>query len=259
MQSEETRNAADLLHGTWLGHPLHPLLTDMVIGSWTLGTMFDVLGLLGSEDNFAQQAADTLVGLGLVAAVPTALSGLTDYGSIKRDAVRTGAAHGLSNGTAFVLFLLSMSARKGGSRGLAFLLALMGLGAMTIGAYLGGDLAYRKKVGVNHARSVNKPTAWTNVLPAAHLPDGGKQRVEVAGYPVLLYRHGDTVHAIGAVCSHAGGSLEEGTISNDCVTCPWHQSVFDLRDGSIVHGPAVYPQPDYLARIQDGQIQVVSA
>ncbi|MGF1505856.1 MAG: Rieske 2Fe-2S domain-containing protein [Chloroflexi bacterium] len=259
MQNGATRHAADLLHGTWLGHPLHPLLTDMTVGSWTLSTLFDVLGLLGSDDDFAHKAADTLVNLGLVAAVPTILSGLADYSAIKRDAVKTGIVHGMANGTAFVMFLFSMWARKGKNRALAILFSLVGLAFMTLGAYLGGDLAYRKKVGVNHAESVERPAAWLDVMPAENLPPGQKARVEVAGYPVLLYRHDDIIHAIGAVCSHAGGPLEQGMISEDCVTCPWHASVFDLRDGSIVHGPAVYPQPDYHARIHEGSIQIMSA
>jgi nitrite reductase/ring-hydroxylating ferredoxin subunit len=73
---------------------------------------------------------------------------------------------------------------------------------------------------------------------------------------VLLYRYGGTVYAISAVCSHAGGPLEEGQFDGFCVQCPWHDSVYDLRDGSVVHGPATFNQPAYRARIYNGQIEI---
>ncbi|MBZ0302599.1 MAG: Rieske (2Fe-2S) protein [Anaerolineae bacterium] len=74
--------------------------------------------------------------------------------------------------------------------------------------------------------------------------------------PVLLYREGEAIDAIGAVCSHAGGPLEDGSFADGCVECPWHNSVFDLRDGHVVHGPATFDEPHYQVRIQDGQIEV---
>jgi nitrite reductase/ring-hydroxylating ferredoxin subunit len=80
--------------------------------------------------------------------------------------------------------------------------------------------------------------------------------VTVADAPVLLYRDGAEISAIGAVCSHAGGPLDEGSTEDHCVRCPWHDSVFDLRDGSVVHGPATYPEPGFDVRERDGQIEL---
>jgi nitrite reductase/ring-hydroxylating ferredoxin subunit len=64
------------------------------------------------------------------------------------------------------------------------------------------------------------------------------------------------VYALDSTCSHMGGPLEEGTISDGCVTCPWHGSTFRFADGSIVRGPASTPEPRYQTRIQDGRIEV---
>jgi nitrite reductase/ring-hydroxylating ferredoxin subunit len=80
--------------------------------------------------------------------------------------------------------------------------------------------------------------------------------VEVEGKHVLLCRENGEVFAIGAVCSHAGGPLDQGKIRDGCVQCPWHDSVFDLRDGSIVHGPATQPQASFETRVRSGRIEI---
>lgn len=250
-----TRALADLLHGTWLGHPLHPVLTDITLGGWFLGGLFDLFSLIPGNKH-AGRAADTLTAIGTASAIPTALAGLTDYSAIKQDAVEHGALHGLLNSGALFSYMLSLSARKKGSRlaGLAF--SAVGLSLATLAAYIGGELTYRLRVGVNHAQYPKQPEGWTAVLAEGDLNESERKRVEVEGNPVLLYRYSGTVHAIGAVCSHAGGPLEEGEFEVFCVTCPWHDSTFDVRDGSVVHGPATYEQPHYQARIRDGQIEV---
>jgi len=62
-------------------------------------------------------------------------------------------------------------------------------------------------------------------------------------------------HAIER-CSHAGAPLDEEQFYDGCVECPWHNSVFDLRDGRVIHGPATFPEPTYDARMRDGQVEV---
>src|SRR5215204_3287435 len=64
----------DALSGVWLGHALHPLLTDLPIGSYTSAVLLDWLG--GSD---AETAADRLIGLGLLFTVPTAATGMTEW------------------------------------------------------------------------------------------------------------------------------------------------------------------------------------
>lgn len=252
-----TRALADALHGTWFGHPLHPALTDIPIGAWLMAGVFDAYAGMGGGRP-AEQAADTLVGIGVAAAVPTALAGMADYSAIDDQAIAVGAAHALLNTAGLGLFVLSMWARASGRRGRGVLLSALGLAAVGASAGLGGDLVYRLKVGVNHSEPADKPAEWAAVLPLDDLAEGRLVRVEVEGKPVLLYHDAEHIHSIGAVCTHAGGPLEQGTVSDHCVECPWHQSVFDLRDGSVVHGPATQAQPLYEARVRNGQVEVRS-
>jgi nitrite reductase/ring-hydroxylating ferredoxin subunit/uncharacterized membrane protein len=249
------RKVVDLLHGTWLGHPLHPMLTDVVVGAWSFTSLFDLVSLF-KRTKGAESVADKLLPLGNVAAVPTLLSGLADYSTIPRPATRTGFVHSVMNNTAFVLYLASARARKKGDRGLAIGFSVAGMLFMFVGAYLGGHLTYDHKVGVNHTEPVKEPEDWTPVMDATELRDQQPQRVQVADNPVLLYRQNGRVLAIGAVCPHAGGPLEEGNFFDGCVQCPWHDSVFNLEDGAIVHGPSTYAVPNYEARIQNGRVEV---
>jgi nitrite reductase/ring-hydroxylating ferredoxin subunit/uncharacterized membrane protein len=250
-----TRAIADALHGTWFGHPLHPALTDIPIGAWALAAGFDAYAGLGGG-RYAERTADSLIAIGVAAAVPTALAGMADYSAIKEDAIAVGAAHALLNSAGLGLYLLSMRARAQDRRGLGVLLSTTALGIIGASAGLGGDLIYRRLVGVNHAPPANTPADWTAVLPLSEIAEYQARRVEIDGTPVLVYRHGEAVYAIGAVCSHAGGPLEQGTFDGACVECPWHQSVFDMRDGHVVHGPATLGQPSFLARIRDGKIEI---
>jgi nitrite reductase/ring-hydroxylating ferredoxin subunit/uncharacterized membrane protein len=250
-----TRTLADQLHGSRLGHPLHPALVAIPIGAWSLAAMFDLYAGL-SDDDFAMRASDSLIALGVAAAIPTALAGLTDYSAIDDDAAAIGAAHGLLNSAGLGLYLMSLWSRAKGERIRGVLLSTAGLAIVGTSASLGGDLIYKYRVGVSHAPPATEPQNWTSVLKTGDIGEHGRRRVEIDGTPVLIYRDGSEVYAIGAVCNHAGGPLDEGTFEGYCVTCPWHQSVFDVRDGHVVHGPAAQPQPRYQARIRAGQIEI---
>lgn len=253
------RHVFDLLHGTWLGHPLHPMLTDVTIGTWTLGAFFDAAALLGGDrrrTRRAEHVADRLTAIGAASAVPTAVSGLADYATVQEPAVPAATLHALVNDLALTFYLLSLRDRRRGNRRRGVCLSLLAMGLMTGGAWLGGHLVYHHKVGVDHSARPEGPQGWTPVLAASDLPEGKPARVEVEGTGVLLCRTGGGVYALGAVCSHAGGPLEEGDVEDCYVTCPWHDSVFDLRDGSIRHGPATQPQPRYEARLHDGHVEI---
>jgi nitrite reductase/ring-hydroxylating ferredoxin subunit len=78
------------------------------------------------------------------------------------------------------------------------------------------------------------------------------------GAPILLYRSYEQIHAMSARCTHAGGPLDEGAVDDFACTvqCPWHQSLFRLLDGSVVHGPASIPEPAYDVRVEAGRIEV---
>lgn len=244
------RVVRNLLSGTNLGHPLHPPLTDLPIGAWMMSALLDAAGPA------AEGAADLLVTAGVVAAVPTAASGLNDWSDTAGPETRVGLVHAAVNTTALSLYLASLVARIRGRRRSGKVLALAGLGMVSGGAYLGGHLAFVMGVNVNRTAWEQPPHQWTPVLADAELADGELRKADASGAPVLLYRTAGTVYALASTCSHMGGPLEEGTVSDGCVICPWHGSTFRFVDGTIVRGPASTPQPSYQTRVQDGRIEV---
>jgi nitrite reductase/ring-hydroxylating ferredoxin subunit len=245
------RAVRNLLSGTDLGHPLHPVLTDLPIGAWMMSALLDAAGGPAAEG-----AADLLVTAGVMAAVPTAAAGLNDWSDTVGPENRVGLVHAAVNTTALSLYLASLVARVRGRRRGGKALALAGLGVLTCGAHLGGHLSFVMGVNVNRTAWEQPPQEWTPVLADAELAEGKLSKAEAGGVPVLLYRTAGTVHALDSTCSHMGGPLEEGTISDGCVICPWHGSTFRFADGSIVRGPASTPEPCYETRIQDGRIEV---
>ena len=245
----------DTLSGTWLGHPLHPLLTDIPIGSFSSASLLDVLG--GQR---AERAADMLVGAGVLSSVPTVAAGFADWSDAYGEERRIGVVHAAANLLGIGLYATSLIARRRGSRRAGTSLGLLGMGVMTVGGYLGGYLGWARGIGVNNAFWQHDIGEWTPVLEEADLPDGEPVNVDVHGTSVLLYRKDSRVLAIGNRCSHAGGPLNEGAIDREaeCVTCPWHQSVFRLTDGAVVHGPASIPQAAYEVRTEGGKIEIRS-
>jgi nitrite reductase/ring-hydroxylating ferredoxin subunit len=124
------------------------------------------------------------------------------------------------------------------------------------GGYLVGHLRYVLGVEVNRTAREQPPQQWTPVLAGTELADGNLRKADAGGAPVLLYRRDGTVYALASTCTHMGGQLQEDTISDGCVTCPWPGSTFRFADGSIVRSPASTPQPSYQMRIQNGRIEV---
>lgn len=245
------RVVRNLLSGTNLGHPLHPPLTDVPIGAWTMAVLLDTIG-----GRPVRPAADALVAAGLVAAVPTAATGLNDWPDTLGRERRVGVVHAAANTVALGLFTASLFSRRRGDRTWGRLLGVAGLGAVTAGGYLGGHLGYVRGVNVNRTAWHQGPDEWTNVLADAELPDEQPRRADAGGLPVLLYRQAGRLYALDSVCSHLGGPLQDGSITDSAITCPWHGSTFRLADGHIVCGPASAPQPTFDVRVHDGQIQV---
>jgi nitrite reductase/ring-hydroxylating ferredoxin subunit len=246
------RPVKDVLSGSWLGHPLHPVLTDVAIGTFTSAVLLDWLGGRNSEP-----AARRLIGIGLLSVAPTASSGWSDWSDteIADPAVRRiGVVHAATNGVAATLFAASWAKRGNGSSGR--LLALAGSATLTAGAYLGGHLSFGEGVGVDQTAFEEEPEDWTDVLAESELAAEGKRCVFAAGTPVLLVRTGGELYALSDRCSHRGGPLHEGEIRDRTIICPLHQSVFDLTDGALVHGPAAYPQPAWDVRAREGRIEV---
>jgi nitrite reductase/ring-hydroxylating ferredoxin subunit/uncharacterized membrane protein len=249
--------AKDALAGTWLGHALHPVLTDVPIGTWTSALVLD---WLGGDDGEA--GADRLIAVGLAASVPTFWSGWVDWAdSTAGNPVvkRVGIVHALANGGGAALMAASLAARGRGARGRGKLLALAAGGFMGAGAFLGGHLSFAEGIGVNQTAFESAPEDWADVLGEGELTDGTPRCVRVDGIAVLVVRDGGEVRAISDRCSHRGGALHEGEVAGGCVTCPLHGSMFDLRDGSVRGGPAPYPQPVWETRVRGGRIEVRAA
>jgi nitrite reductase/ring-hydroxylating ferredoxin subunit/uncharacterized membrane protein len=242
------RNA---LSGANLGHPLHPVLKDIPIGAWSMSVLLDVVG-----GRSAAPAADRLLDVGIVAALPTAAAGLNDWSDTDGADGRVGLVHAAANLSALSLFTASRAARRAGHRGRGKGLSAAGFGLMSFGGFLGGHLVFGRGVNVNRTAFERRPRQWTPVLADAELAEGGRRAVRADSVPVLLYREGGRIFAIDEICSHFGGPLGKGRIESGCVTCPWHGSTFRLDDGSVVRGPASSPQPVYDVRVHEGQIEV---
>jgi nitrite reductase/ring-hydroxylating ferredoxin subunit len=241
----------DVLSGSWLGHALHPMLTDVTIGSFTSAVMLDWLGGAG-----ARPAARRLIGIGLLSTPPTVASGYSDWvdTEMSDDRVRRiGIVHAAANVTGATLFAASwMRRRNGGGR----VLALAGSGVMTAAAYLGGHLSFAEGVGVDQTTFETAPEDWLSVLGSDDLAEGEKRCVLADGTAVMVARSGGELYALSDHCSHRGGPLHEGELGDGTITCPWHASVFELRDGALVHGPAAYPQPAWDVRVSEGRVEV---
>ena len=135
------------LRGVWLGHPLHPVLTDVPIGAWTAAVVLDATAQAGEEGY--DRAAETTILVGVVGAMGAAVTGLTDWSTTDGERRRMGLIHGVTNVTATSLFVLSLISRRQRRRTAGRRLAALGYMVAMAGAYLGGELVFRKEVGVS--------------------------------------------------------------------------------------------------------------
>lgn len=246
----------ELLHGgRWVGHPLHPALSDLPIGLWTGVMVLDAT----DRDPAPQRGTDPasmLSAAGILAAGATALTGLTDWTVSDDQDRRIGLVHGLLNTVALGLQGASLGTRMAGHRGTARALGAASLTVTAAAGYLGGHLVFTKGVMVNRVAWAIGPRRWTRALQEADLPDECPTAVEAGGRQIMLYRHRGRLYAIDNICSHAGGLLSRGTVADLTVTCPLHGSRFALADGCVRRGPASQPQPALPTRIRNGWIEV---
>jgi nitrite reductase/ring-hydroxylating ferredoxin subunit len=242
------------LSGTWLGHRLHPLLTDVAIGTYMSASILDVVG-----GKTSRKGAERLIELGLLSTLPTAAAGLSDWSDSFGESRRIGLVHAGANVFAMGLYATSLLARKRGKRFRGKLLSLAGLGVLSASGYLGGHLSFVMGEGVNHIAFEEGISDWTDAVHTNELEEGKPRSAKVGDVNVFLLKRGGSVVAMNNSCNHAGGPLAEGELDGACVTCPWHGSVFRIDDGSVVRGPAAIPQPVYDVRVEsDGMVQVRS-
>jgi len=253
---EGGRKIQNLIHGTWLGHPVHSVLTDIPIGAWTAAVTLDALEVTTGKKGFGK-GADAAILLGVGGAVGSAVSGITDWQHTSGAGRRYGLVHALLNLTSLGLYTYSLIARAGNQRATGRALAMSGYLFTLAAGYLGGELVYRYKVGVTHAPEQPISPRYLDVTGTDDLPDGQMKKVVVDDVPVLLVRRGEQIFAIAETCAHAGGPLSDGELRDDnSVVCPWHGSRYDLGTGKDLDGPSVYPQPCYEARIRDNRIEI---
>jgi nitrite reductase/ring-hydroxylating ferredoxin subunit/uncharacterized membrane protein len=243
----------DALSGTWLGHPVHPMLTDVVIGSFTSASLLDLFA------EGAELASQRLIALGLLAYFPTAAAGISDWADteVVDDGIRrVGLIHASCNAVGATLYTLSWRARRRGARRTGAAFGLAGMTVMAAGGYLGGYLSMTKGVGPAQTVFDPGPTDWTPAADSSGLAENRPLRAVVDDTPVLVLRAGESIFAIHDRCSHRGCSLSEGTVEGDEVVCACHGSRFSLRDGAVRHGPATAAQPAFQVRVQDGRVEV---
>jgi nitrite reductase/ring-hydroxylating ferredoxin subunit len=239
----------DLLDGVWFGNPLHPALTDVPIGAWSAAFVLDFVG---------SESADGALAVGILGALPAALTGLNDWSHLKDEARRIGTVHALLNSAGLTLNVLSLVARRGGHRGLGRMLSGAAYAGTLVSAHLGGHLSFGLGVRVNRTAFESPRERYAPVCDESELNGGKLVGVELEGESVVVSRSeaSGEVCAIAATCSHLGGPLDEGKRDGDTVVCPWHGSRFDLCTGEVQGGPAVYPQPRYETRVRSGKVEI---
>jgi nitrite reductase/ring-hydroxylating ferredoxin subunit/uncharacterized membrane protein len=245
------RPIRDVLNGRWLGHPLHAATTDLPIGL-LLGVV--VLDLLGQP-----VAADIVLVATIVTMLLAALSGLADYADTHGTALTRATLHSTLMVVALVLLIISAVLRSGtpADRTVPIALSIVGFLIVTAGAFVGGDVVYVLGNMVSRHAFRGAGTKWIkldtgDVGDLAALPDSTPTKMRAGINDLVVVRQGDTVHALHAVCAHAGGPLDQGTVVDGCVECPWHGSRFSLGDGLARRGPTVYDQPSYEIRTAEG-------
>jgi nitrite reductase/ring-hydroxylating ferredoxin subunit len=165
--------------------------------------------------------------------------------------------HAAANSTAAACYGASWWQRRRGRHVRGVLLGLAGATAATIGGYLGGHLVATMGVGVDHTAFDQGAEEWTAVANSA-LVGREPVRVRAQETAVMLLRAGplDTLVCLGAVCPHRGAPMEEGTVREGAITCPWHGSRFATRDGALLNGPATRPLPRFECRVHEELVEV---
>jgi nitrite reductase/ring-hydroxylating ferredoxin subunit/uncharacterized membrane protein len=244
----------DALHGVWLGHPLHVVLTDIPVGAWSTAILLDAVDAVPGENGYSR-AADAAIAIGLAGAAGAAVTGLTDWSETDGGSRRVGMVHGLINIAATSFFAVSLLRRRAGRRAAGRRASAVGYLFAMAGAYLGGHLVYEDQIGVDRSAHQELPETFTRVLRLEDLLENQPKTVQVDKTPVVMVRRGDAVSAMIAICSHAAGPLGEGKVVDDMIECPWHGSRFSLHDGSVCRGPSVHPQPCVETRVVDGWVE----
>jgi nitrite reductase/ring-hydroxylating ferredoxin subunit/uncharacterized membrane protein len=246
---------SNLLHGTWLGHPLHPALTALPTGAVATALTLDAASVLPGHSTALRDASRLALGVGIIGSLGAAATGATDWQHTHEESRRVGIVHGLLNVVATALYAVSWWDRRRGRHLRGMTGTALGYGLTMGSSYLGGGLVYGSAVGVDRSGPRLGVEGWTPALPLTAL-NGQPQRVEIDGVGVVLHRDGDNVLAVGEYCPHLAAPMADGWVDRGRVVCPWHGSRFECQSGDVLKGPATAALPSYPTRIRDGMVEV---
>ncbi len=248
------------LHGVWLGHPVHPPLASLTSGALGTTVALDALSLLpgqpATEVRDASRFASRALGLGILASIGSAVTGVTDWQHTHEEDRRVGLVHGLVNLAATALYAQSWWDRRQGRHRRGIVLAALGYGITVAGSYLGGALVFESGIGIDQSGQRLRTKEWTPVLPATSL-NGKPVRVEVDGVGLVVCQtKPGEVSAFGEFCPHLAAPMADGWVDRGRIVCPWHGSWFAAESGEVLRGPSAAPLPCYEARLVDGMVEV---
>jgi len=254
------------------GHPIHPMLIAFPIAFGVGAPVFDLVGVLADWPSVWTTGA-YLAGAAVVAGLVAGVPGFIDYlYTVPPDSSGKKRAtwHLAVNVTALGLIALGWAFRDLGTLrpGIGtIVLELGGLGLMTAGGWLGGTLAYRNQIGVDHRSAgagkwkeqtvEGEPGKEVDVAAADELKVGQMKLIHANGRRVVLGRTETGYVAHDDHCTHKGGSLADGVLACGVVTCPWHGSQFDVRTGEVQSGPAEKPIRTYRVEERGGRVLLV--
>lgn len=242
------RPIQNFLNGTWLGHPVHAVVTDVPIGALTVSIIADLIG--------QPLVADVSMLLGVLAMVAAAVTGLADYAEVDGNARTRATVHGSIMVVTLVVYVVSLLIRAGSptDRLLPILIAIAAYLLLSLGAAIGGDLVFLIGTHVNRNAWRGAGAKWIklDLGGLTDIPEGGPTKLKAGINDLAIVREGERILAVHAQCAHAGGPLAEGELVGDAIQCPWHGSRYRLADGHVTRGPSMYDQPAYDVRRADG-------
>jgi nitrite reductase/ring-hydroxylating ferredoxin subunit/uncharacterized membrane protein len=242
----------DFLNGTWLGHALHPALTDVPVGAFTAALVLDIANI--------RSGADLAITLGILGMLAAAVTGWADYTDTDGKARDHGTVHMVVMVTALVLYIVSLGMRRAGdvdtaNRALPLAISVVAYLLVVFGAYIGGHIVFALGNMVDRHAWRAGGAKWS-ALDVASVPEGQPTKARAGAQTLVVVRRGERVYALHDTCAHAGCSLSEGKLVDDIIECKCHGSRYRLADGRSVRGPAVYDQPSYETRAMQGRIEV---
>jgi len=251
---------SNALNGVWLGHPVHPPLASLTSGALGTTVALDALSLLPGQPKTevvdASRFATRALGVGILASIGSAITGVTDWQHTHEEDRRVGAVHGLVNLAATALYAQSWWDRRQGRHGRGIVLTALGYGVTVAGSYLGGALVFDSGIGIDQSGERLRTKEWTPVLPASSL-NGKPVRVEVDGVGLVVCQtKPGEVAAFGDLCPHLAAPMSDGWLDRGRLVCPWHGSWFAAESGDVLRGPAAAPLPCYEARLVNGMVEV---